>query len=121
MLQLHGGFRVRVKVSVRVLFRQTLDEWMGPKVHFSDWGTRVYGVCSISIFFITFLPSWSVSPMTGGSPMPHPPCHSVREENRYYQVCNVLPNYNIIATNKKEKSKAQEIELKLNSFNHEYK
>ena len=34
MLQLHGGFRVRVKVSVRVLFRQTLDEWMGPKVHF---------------------------------------------------------------------------------------
>ena len=35
MLQLHGGFRVRVKVSVRVLFRQTLDEWMGPKVHFS--------------------------------------------------------------------------------------
>ena len=33
MLQLHGGFRVRVKVSVRVLFRQTLDEWMGPKVH----------------------------------------------------------------------------------------
>ena len=34
MLQLHGGFRVRVKVSVRVLFRQTHDEWMGPKVHF---------------------------------------------------------------------------------------
>ena len=34
MLQLHGGFRVRVKVSVSVLFRQTLDEWMGPKVHF---------------------------------------------------------------------------------------
>ena len=34
MLQLHGGFRVRVKVSVRVLFRQTFDEWMGPKVHF---------------------------------------------------------------------------------------
>ena len=34
MLQLHGGFRVRVKVSVRVLFHQTLDEWMGPKVHF---------------------------------------------------------------------------------------
>ena len=34
MLQLHGGFRVRVKVSVRVLFRQTLDERMGPKVHF---------------------------------------------------------------------------------------
>ena len=26
--------RVRVRVSVRVLFRQTLDEWMGPKVHF---------------------------------------------------------------------------------------
>ena len=26
--------RVRVKVSVKVLFRQTLDEWMGPKVHF---------------------------------------------------------------------------------------
>ena len=24
---------VRVKISVRVLFRQTLDEWMGPKVH----------------------------------------------------------------------------------------
>ena len=34
MLQLHGGFRVRVKVSGRVLFRQTFDEWMGPKVHF---------------------------------------------------------------------------------------
>ena len=34
MLQLHGGFRVRVKVSVRVLFRQTLGEWMRPKVHF---------------------------------------------------------------------------------------
>ena len=34
VLQLHGGFRVRVRVSVRVLFRQTLDEWMGPKVHF---------------------------------------------------------------------------------------
>ena len=34
MHQLHGGFRVRVKVSVRVLFRQTLDEWMGPKIHF---------------------------------------------------------------------------------------
>ena len=34
MLQLHGGFRVRVRVSVRVLFRQTLDEWVGPKVHF---------------------------------------------------------------------------------------
>ena len=26
--------RVRVRVIVRVLFRQTLDEWMGPKVHF---------------------------------------------------------------------------------------
>ena len=37
MLQLHDGFRVRVKVSVRVLFRQTLDEWMGPKVHFSQY------------------------------------------------------------------------------------
>ena len=23
-----------VRVSVRILFRQTLDEWMGPKVHF---------------------------------------------------------------------------------------
>ena len=37
MLQLHIGFRVRVKVSVSVLIRQTLDEWMGPKVHFSPF------------------------------------------------------------------------------------